>query len=102
MFPGPERFLAIATEAAESAAVPLFEAIAIANPYPARHFPPVPWARLVLRAIFAGVSIERVDGLGGRVTPELRRLCADHVAAEQKRGRKVPPDATRLATWPPA
>lgn len=100
LLPAPERFLAIATEAAEGAAAPLFEAIAIGNPYPARHFPAVPWARLVLRAIFANVPIERVDGLGGRVTPELRRLCADHVAAERKRGRKVPPDAERLATWP--
>lgn len=102
LLPAPERFLAIGLAAAEGAAAPLFEAIAIGNPYPAERFPAVPWARLVLRAIFAGIPIERIDGLATRVTPELRRLCTDHVTAERRRGRKVPPDAERLAAWPGA
>lgn len=92
----PERFLGIAVDACRSHIQPLFDAIACENPYPALHFPELNFNQLVLKALFTGVPLQRILGLEGRVTPELRRMAAGYASERRAAGRSVPPDIGRL------
>ncbi|MFQ5897779.1 MAG: EboA domain-containing protein [Candidatus Methylomirabilia bacterium] len=94
--PAAERFLPIGAEACRSHIQPLFEALACENPYPALHFPDLNFNQMVLKALFTGVALERVVGLGGRVTPELTRMANDYASERRAAGRSVPPDIWRL------
>jgi hypothetical protein len=93
---GPERFLALAIDACRTNVVPIFEAIACENPFPARHFPELNFHQLVLKAVFLGVRLPRVLGLAARVTPELTRMAGDYAAERRAAGRSVPEDLALL------
>jgi hypothetical protein len=88
----PDRFLAIAVEAARSGVPPLFEAIACDNPYPAAHFPTLNFNSLVMHALAMGVPLACIVGLGARVTPDLVRAANDYGASRRAARRSVPAD----------
>jgi hypothetical protein len=94
--PGPDRFLAIGTDACRSHVQPVFEAIACENPYPAWHFPELNFNQLVLKALFIGVPLARIFGLDERVTSELVRMAAAYASERRAAGRAVPADIDRL------
>ena len=105
VLPAPERFVALAVDACRTNVVPIFEAIAAENPFPARHFPDLHFHQLVLKAVFLGVRLPRVLGLAARVTPELARMADDYAAERRAAGRSVPEDLALLAhpsALPPA
>lgn len=103
MLAHPDRFLAVAVEAARSGTPPLFEAIACENPYPAANFPTLNFHHMVMRALVSGVALDRIVELGARVTPELVRMANEYAAERRAAGRSVPADlgyittATRIA-----
>lgn len=92
LLPHPDRFLAVAVDAARSGVPPLFEAIACGNPYPAAHFPTLNFNHLVMQALVTGVALDRIVDLGARVTPELVRAANDYAAERRAAGRSVPAD----------
>lgn len=92
----PERFVALAVDACRTNELPVFEAIACENPYPADHFPDPSFNQLVLKALFLGVALERVIGLARRRTPELARMAADYASERRAAGRSVPADIHRF------
>lgn len=94
--PEPERLVPIGVDACRTSIQPVFEAIACENPFPARYFPELNFNQMVLKAVFTGVAIERIVGLEGRITPELRRMAADYASERRAAGRPVPPDLGRL------
>jgi hypothetical protein len=110
LLPHSERFLAVALDAARSGMPgpghgghatggppdPLFEAIACENPYPAAHFPALNFNQLVVQALATGVALDRVEGLGARVTPDLMRMAKEYAAERRAAGRSVPADLTAL------
>jgi hypothetical protein len=91
--PTPGRFSATAIEAVRSNATSVVEAIACDNPYPALHFRDEAFNQMVLKCLFNGLPLERVRGLGRRVTPELRRMVAAYASERRAAGRAVPKDA---------
>ena len=96
LLPEAERFLAIAVDACRSHIQPVFEAIACENPYPAAYFPELNFNQMVLKALFTGVALERMFGLGGRLTPELARMANDYASERRAAGRSVPADIWRV------
>jgi len=92
----PERFVRLAVEACRSSVQPIFEAVACDNPLPARHFPEANFNQMVLKALFVGVPLARVVGLGGRLGPELARMAHDYAAERRAAGRPVPDDLALL------
>jgi hypothetical protein len=97
--PDPARFVPLAVSACRTNVVPVFEAIACENTFPARHFVEPSWNQMVIKALFLGVAIERIIGLGERVTPELERMARAYASERAAGGRPVSDDTTRLATW---
>jgi hypothetical protein len=88
----PACVLPVAIEAARSGIPPLFEAIACENPFPAMHFPALSFNHLILQALMTGVALDRIVGLGARVTPDLVRAVNDFAAERRAAGRRVPAD----------
>jgi hypothetical protein len=98
LLPSPERFVPLAVDACRTNVQPLFEAIAAENPFPAAHFPAPNFNQMVLKALYTGVALDRVVGLGARVTPELRRMATDFRSERRAAGRTISADVERLAT----
>lgn len=92
------RFVDIALDACRTHVVPVFEAIACENPYPARHFSADAFRQLVLKAIFVEVRIGRILGLRARIDAELARMARDYAAERAAAGRPIPEDAAWLGS----
>jgi hypothetical protein len=95
----PGRFLETGLQACRTNAVSVFEAIVCDNPFVAEHFPPLNFNQAVLKAVFMGVSLRRIEGLDGRITPELRRMAAGYKSERQAAGRSVPVDIEYLIQY---
>jgi hypothetical protein len=92
LLPHADRFTAVAVDACRTNIIPLFEAIACENPYPARHFPERQFNQLVLKALFNSIALARVVGLSTRVNAELSRMARDYAAERRAAARPVPSD----------
>jgi hypothetical protein len=92
LFPSPDRFLPTVIDTCRTNILPLFEAIACENPYPARFFPELHFNQMVLKAMFNSVALARVVGLPERRNPELSRMSTDYAAERTAAGRAVPAD----------
>jgi hypothetical protein len=101
-YPKPERFLSTAIDACRTNIVPLFEAIACENPFPARCFPERNFNQLVLKALFNGIAMARIMGLSTRLNHELSRMAADYAAERRAAGRSVPADISVVMATAPA
>jgi hypothetical protein len=97
LLPAPERFVTLAVDACRTHVQPLFEAIACENPYPAGYFPEPSFNQMVLKALHTGITLDRILGLRGRVTPELVRMADSYASERRAAGRSVPPDIARLS-----
>lgn len=92
----PERWVFRATEAVRSNMGPVFDAVALGNPYPAAHFTEPAWNQLVLKAIFNDKPIHRIAGLMERANPTLAHDLSDLAHERWAAGRTVPPRAWQL------
>jgi len=90
--PQPERFLPLVVDACRTNIVPLFEAVACENAFPARYFPEHNLNHLVMKALFNSVRLARIVGLGPRLNAELARMATDFAAERRAAGRPVPLD----------
>ena len=92
VLPEPERLLPVVIDACRTNILPLFEAVACENPYPARYFPDRNFNQMVLKALFNRVALSRIVGLTGRLNADLTRMAADYAAERRAAGRDVPSD----------
>jgi hypothetical protein len=92
LLPQADRFTAVAIDACRTNIVPLFEAIACENPYPAVHFPERQFNQLVLKALFNSIALARIVGLPTRVNADLSRMARDYAAERTAAARPVPAD----------
>jgi hypothetical protein len=94
--PEPARFTELAIEACRTNSLLVFGAIAGENPLPAAHFPALHFNQLVLKALFLGFPVERIVGLGARITDELARMVRGYQSERLAAGRVVPRDVERI------
>lgn len=96
LLPEPERFLGTALLACRTNTTRVLSAIACENPYPALHFPEKSFNQMVLKAIFMEVSVEHIEGLFQRITPDLRRMTSDFQSERRAAGRPIPADTVLI------
>jgi hypothetical protein len=96
LLPDPQRFLATALDACRTSTLPVFEAIACENPYPAECFPKPRFNQMALKAVFTGIAVDRILLLATRRSGELARMAADYAAERRAAGRPVPADLALL------
>jgi hypothetical protein len=92
LLPQADRFLSTAIDACRTNILPVFEAIACENPFPAQYFPELNFNQMVLKALFNGIAIARIAGLESRFNEELSRMADDYVSEREAAGRDVPVD----------
>ena len=76
--------------------MPELEAIACENPFPARHFEELAFNQLVMKSLFNGISLSRIEGLPARRSAELLRMVAAYASERRAAGRVVPEDVSYL------
>lgn len=92
LWPEAKAFLPIAIDACRTNIIPVFEALACENPYPAAHFPERNFNQMVLKAMFNAIALQRIVGLRDRRNAELSRMARDYAAERTAAGRSVPSD----------
>jgi hypothetical protein len=101
LLPEPERLLPTVIDACRTNILPLFEAVACENPFPARHFPERNFNQMVLKALFNKVALSRIAGLARRRNADLTRMAADYASERRAAGRTVPSDIGLAMTETP-
>lgn len=99
LLPEPERFVEVGLQACRANALDVFVAIVAENPFLAAQFPPLNFNQAVMKAIFQGVSVRRIEGLEARITPELRRMAAGYASERRAAGRPVPADVDYITQY---
>lgn len=92
LWPEAKAFLPTAIDACRTNIIPVFEALACDNSYPAAHFPERNFNQMVLKAMFNGIGLTRIAGLPSRLNAELSRMARDYAAERTAAGRTVPED----------
>jgi hypothetical protein len=100
VLPDPERYREIAVDACRTNVLDVFCAIACDNAYPARHFRDPELHQMILKALFVGAPLRRIDGLAARRTPELVRMVEAYASERRAAGRPVPEDAQLVIASP--
>jgi hypothetical protein len=91
--PDPARFALLAVDACRTHVLGVFEALACDNVYPERYFDQPSFNQMVVKALFMGSPLGRIEGLSRRNNEELRRMVRDYAQERRAAGRSVPADA---------
>lgn len=92
LFPDGPALKPLALENGRVNSLPLFAALALANPYPAAYYSEAEFNQLVLKGLFLGLSIATLSGLTQRGNPDLSRMCEDYLDERLAAGRPLPAD----------
>ena len=93
VFFAPAEFLTvIALDIGRTNNLEVLAALSLDNPYPACFFSEEQFNQMVLKALFLGLAIERIEGLAKRANPDLARMGENYVVEREEAGRSVPVD----------
>jgi hypothetical protein len=92
LLPSPAQYTALVIDACRTNILPVFEAVALGNPFPAEFLPDRNFNQMILKALFNGVPLARIHGLPDRRNPELARMAGDYADERRAAGRTVPAD----------
>lgn len=96
VLPSPAALVELAVEACRTNVQDVFEALACENPYPARFFGDAAFNQMVLKSVFLGIAVARVEGLQGRLNDDLARMAEAYARERREAGRSVPADLVLL------
>lgn len=95
VLPAAAHLIPIAAEGVRSAMLPVFEAVAHRNPFPARHFSEEQWNQMVVKALFIGSTLAPIVGLDERRNADLATILIDYAHERWAAGRSVSPELWR-------
>lgn len=94
--PNPERYYQIATEGVRSNMTDVFNAIALYNFYPAAYFDELAWNQMILKALFVGSPLSKIQGLEQRANLTLATMLIDYARERVSAKRSVSPELWQI------
>ncbi|MCP4074627.1 MAG: hypothetical protein GY744_00400 [Gammaproteobacteria bacterium] len=89
----PADFLTeLALDVGRSNNLEVLAALILDNPYPACFYNEQEFNQMVLKALFLGLSIERIEGIQQRANADLTRMGENYVVEREQANRSVPVD----------
>lgn len=95
VLPYPDRLQDRAAEGIRSNMTSVFSAVALHNPYPADYFDEGAWNQMVLKALFVGVPLYKIQGLEERRNKKLAEMLVDYAHERWAADRSVSPELWR-------
>jgi hypothetical protein len=95
LLPYPDAFKSRASEGIRTNMTVVFNAIALDNPYPAAYMEEAAWNQMVLKAIFVGSPLHRIQGLDTRANAALASTLSDFAHERWAARRPVPVELWR-------
>ena len=95
LYPDPAAHLARAREGMRTNMKAVFEAVAHDNPYPVEQFDEEAWNQMVVKALFIGSSLDRIQGLDHRRNADLAHMLCDYAHERWAAHRPVAPELWR-------
>jgi len=90
LYPGADDLVDLARTGVRSGIAPVFDAIALRNPFPAERFDEGSWNQMILKALFMERPLRPVHGLERRANPALTAMLVDYAHERWSAGRPVP------------
>ena len=91
VLPHSEEFATTAVDSLRTNIAPVFDAIALDNPYPETHFDQGQWNQMYLKAAFMQRDLLKIIGVDHRANPALARIISDYAHERWAASRPVDP-----------
>lgn len=91
-FAPADYLIELALDAGRTNNLELLAALTLDNPFPACFYSDQAFNQMVLKGLFLGLAIERVEGIEQRANADLTRMCENYVVEREEAGRTVPVD----------
>jgi hypothetical protein len=95
LYPFPEQFRLRAAEGVRSNITTVFNAVALDNPYPKENLDEGAWNQIVLKALFVGSPLYRIQGVDERANETLAKILVEYAHERWSAGRTVSPELWR-------